>query len=115
MSHSYDIYVFSILQSLGVERNLIFSEYKFLSERRFRFDYAIPRYQLGIEIDGGVFCGGRHTRGLGFIKDQEKTNLACCEGWYVLRFIPKDLNSGNFLEIVEKFIKNYKEKKNEVF
>ena len=39
-------------------------EHKFMDGRRFRFDFAWADKMLGVEIEGGVFSGGRHTRGV---------------------------------------------------
>jgi very-short-patch-repair endonuclease len=66
-------------------------EYRFDTVRRFRFDYAWPLRMVAAEIDGGVWTGGRHTRGKGFIEDQRKTNLAAKLGWFVLRYTPDRL------------------------
>lgn len=66
-------------------------EFRFDAVRRFRFDYAFPLHRVAVEIDGGVWSGGRHTRGEGFIRDQQKTNLAAKLGWYVLRYTPDRL------------------------
>ncbi len=64
------------------------SEFKFHPDRRWRADFAIPSEKLLIEIDGGVWSGGRHTRGAGFIGDCEKLNAAAVLGYRVLRYQP---------------------------
>jgi len=61
-------------------------EYKFHPKRRWRFDFAFPLIKIAVEIEGGVWSGGRHTRGAGFIKDMEKYNAAVLLGWRVLRY-----------------------------
>ena len=61
-------------------------EYRFHPTRRWRFDYADPETKVAVEIDGGAFIGGRHTRGIGFVKDQEKLNTATSMGWRVFRY-----------------------------
>jgi len=65
-------------------------EYKFLHDRRFRFDIAIPSLKIAIEFEGGVFSGGRHTRGKGYISDCKKYNLATMHGWKLLRYTTAD-------------------------
>ena len=57
-------------------------------QRRWRFDYAIPAKKIAIEIEGGVWTRGRHTRGAGFMRDMEKYNMAVELGWVVLRYTP---------------------------
>lgn len=66
----------------GMER-----EYRFLPPRRWRFDFAWPRYMVAVEIEGLGRGGlGRHQRVDGFRKDLEKYNHAAFNGWLVLRF-----------------------------
>ena len=61
-------------------------EYRFHPTRRWSFDFADPETKVAVEIDGGAFIGGRHTRGSGFVKDQEKLNTATSMGWRVFRY-----------------------------
>jgi very-short-patch-repair endonuclease len=51
-----------------------------------KFDLAFPEERLAVEIEGGIFTGGRHVRGLGYHKDCIKYNLAAEQGWIVLRY-----------------------------
>jgi len=69
-------------------------EYRFHPVRRFRFDLAYPSTKLAIEIEGGIFTGGRHTRGAGYRRDMGKYNLATLMGWRVLRYTPQDVKDG---------------------
>ena len=75
-------------------------EHKFLDTRRFRFDFANPALKLAVEIDGGAWIGGRHTRGLGIESDHEKQNLAVLAGWRVLRFTPRAVNDRSALQFI---------------
>ena len=68
-------------------------EFKFHPQRRFRFDYAWPKQLIALEVDGGVWTRGRHTRGSGFMRDQEKTNLAALLGWRVFRCTPQTIHT----------------------
>jgi len=61
-------------------------EYQFAPPRRFRFDFAWPDQRVAVEIEGGEYVCGRHTRGRGFSVDCEKYNLAVMANWRVLRF-----------------------------
>jgi very-short-patch-repair endonuclease len=63
-------------------------EHRFLHGRRFRFDFAWPEHRVALEVEGGVWTGGRHTRGKGFLADMEKYNHAAALGWLVLRCVP---------------------------
>jgi hypothetical protein len=60
-------------------------EIGFVETRRWRFDFAHPETRTAIEIEGGTWSGGRHTRGAGFVRDAEKYNTAALCGWTVFR------------------------------
>ena len=88
-------------------------EVTFYPGRRFRFDYAhlaISRFKAAIELDGGVFVGGRHSRGMGQVKDAEKGRLAAYSGWNVIHFTTKCLTLENIKQAVEWFWKKIKER-----
>lgn len=68
-------------------------EYKFHPVRQWRNDYFLTNYNVAIEIEGGVFIGGRHTSGMGFSKDIEKYNAALTLGIVVYRIDNRDLKS----------------------
>lgn len=75
-------------------------EFKFLHDRKFRFDYVFLLSEslikgIAIEFEGGVWSAGRHIRPLGFIKDCEKYNLASLNGYIVLRFTSECLKDAN--------------------
>ena len=61
-------------------------EFRFLSGRRWAFDFAWPVQRLAVECEGGHWSHGRHTRGSGFEKDCAKYNHAALLGWRVGRF-----------------------------
>ena len=63
-------------------------EFWFHPVRKFRFDFAIPKQKLAIEIHGGAWSRGRHARPLGMIADAEKARIAIAHGWRVLPYIP---------------------------
>ncbi|MCE5224883.1 MAG: endonuclease domain-containing protein [Porphyromonadaceae bacterium] len=67
-------------------------EYMFHPKRKWRLDFAWPEFKLAVEIEGGVFTKGRHTRPKGFIGDIEKYNELTLYGWKLLRFIPSKID-----------------------
>lgn len=69
-----------------IPRNRDGKEYRVVPDRGWRFDYAYPDLRIGIEVHGGIWIRGGHTRGSGFIKDREKFNRAAIAGWLVLEF-----------------------------
>ena len=81
-------------------------ELQFHTSRKWRFDYAIAAYKIAIEVEGGVWTQGRHTRGSGFIGDMEKYNSATALGWKVLRVTPENLLKQNTLNLINQTINN---------
>jgi len=75
-------------------------EWKFDAKRRWRFDYAWPEKMVALEVEGGVWTEGRHTRGAGFVKDMEKYNRAAVLGWRLLRVTPDKLVSAGTFEMM---------------
>jgi len=75
----------------GIEEP-VYPEYKFLEDRRFRFDYAIPDKMIAIEYEGVMGGNSRHTNRFGYTKDTEKYNLAAINGWKVLRYTALNIN-----------------------
>jgi hypothetical protein len=66
-------------------------EHVFAAPRKWRFDYAWPSQRVALEVEGGVWTGGRHISATGFLKDIEKYNAAAVRGWRVVRCTPKTL------------------------
>ena len=80
---------FVMFNILGLPESV--REHKFHPKRRWRFDIAWPEYKIAVEIDGGVWTSGRHTRGSGYVKDMEKFNWAAKLGWRVFKFTPQQV------------------------
>ena len=73
------------------------AEFRFHPVRKWRFDFAFVEAKLAVEVDGGAFVQGRHTRGAGWLKDQEKLNTAVVMGWRVLHVTPQQVTDGTAL------------------
>lgn len=84
-------------------------EFRFAPPRRWRFDYAWPEMNLALEIEGGAWTGGRHTRGAGFVKDIDKYNAATIKGWRLLRSTPSALMTPRTLALVKLLLSSYRE------
>lgn len=87
-------------EARGIPRPV--EEYKFHPDRRWRFDAAWPDAKVALEVEGGVWTGGRHTSSAGFLKDIEKYNAAARLGWRVLRCTPKTLLTLDTVEAVKE-------------
>jgi hypothetical protein len=80
-------------------------EYHFHPLRKWRFDFAVftqSGIQVAIEVEGGAFSGGRHTRGAGFEGDCDKYNEAALADWLVLRVTPKMIKDGRALAWIKQ-------------
>lgn len=75
-------------------------EHEFHNERRWRFDLCWPDRKLALEVDGGVYTRGRHTRGNGYEEDCRKVNEAQLLGWLVLRVSTGMVASGEALTLL---------------
>ena len=84
-------------------------EVVFYPGRRFRFDYANHCAKAAIELDGGVFIRGRHSGGMGQVRDAEKGRLAAYSGWNVIHFTTKCLTWENVKQAVDWVIARLKE------
>lgn len=76
------------------------AEVRFDSSRRWRFDRAWINCKLAVEIEGGTWVKGRHSRGAGMRKDAEKYNAAILQGWRVLRFTGDMVRDGSAIAVV---------------
>ena len=81
------------------------TEHRFHPVRKWRFDFAWLDRSIAVEIEGGTWSGGRHTRGSGFELDCEKYNEAAAIGWTVFRFTGKMVKSGNAIQLLKEVMK----------
>lgn len=86
-------------------------EYKFHPVRKWRFDYAIPAIEMAIEVEGGVWTGGRHTSSRGFLGDMEKYNEAALSGWCLVRTTPDKLLTSETIELIKRRKESYEQRK----
>jgi very-short-patch-repair endonuclease len=77
-------------------------EVRFHPTRKWRFDFAWREQRLAVEVEGGTWAGGRHTRGEGFAEDCTKYNAATLAGWRVLRFTSEMVESGEAVQAIEQ-------------
>lgn len=81
-------------------------ELVFAPPRRWRFDFAWPDRMLAVEVEGGTFVQGRHSRGKGIEGDAEKYNAATLLGWRVLRFTTDMIHDGRAWATIERALKS---------
>lgn len=80
-------------------------ECKFHPIRKWRWDWADIKNKIAIEIQGGVWIGGRHTSGSGFVKDMEKYNAGVILGWRLLAYTPQQFKEGLPIADLEQIYK----------
>lgn len=80
-------------------------EYRFHPTRKWRFDAAIPERMIAVELEGGVWTNGRHSRGAGMIGDMEKYNEAAKLGWFVFRFDGGAVKRGEAVQFLAGVLK----------
>jgi len=80
----------------------VVKEYAFHPTRKWRFDYCIPEAMIAIEVEGGAYTQGRHTRGKGFIADMDKYNEAAILGWCLIRVTPDKLMTSKTIDMIKK-------------
>jgi very-short-patch-repair endonuclease len=61
--------------------------------RQFRADFGWPEHRVLVEVEGGIWSGGRHVRGQGYRQDCEKYRRAAIAGWCLLRYVTEDVVS----------------------
>ncbi len=68
-------------------------EYRFHPDRQWRIDFYFEANgrKVALEVEGGVFTSGRHTRGTGFLGDMEKYNAMAMQQIFLVRCTPGDL------------------------
>lgn len=96
-------------------------EYQFHPERRWRFDFSWEKRdvfgwdeaqevevrttihtKLALEVQGGIWSQGRHTRGAALLKEWEKLNQAAVLGWRILYCQPDDLCTEQTIALIKR-------------
>jgi very-short-patch-repair endonuclease len=78
------------------------AEFPFHPERKWRWDWCWPDRLLAVEVDGGLWIRGRHSRGKGQEGDMEKRAEGTLLGWKVLVFSTDQVASGYALECIRR-------------
>ncbi|ENX29001.1 hypothetical protein F891_00918 [Acinetobacter sp. CIP 101966] len=79
-------------------------EFKFHPDRKWKADFHLVDKKILVEVEGGIWSGGRHTRGKGYIGDMEKYNAATMMGFQVIRFSTDQVKSGHAIQQIEKMV-----------
>ena len=95
----------ALIQQLKTLKIEFEQEFQFHTTRKWRADFHIKNTKLLIEVEGGIWSGGRHTRGKGYLGDMEKYNAATMMGFQVLRFSTDQVTSGFAINQIEGLVK----------
>ena len=88
-------------------------EWAFHPTRKWRFDYAWPLHKVALEIEGGIWTEGRHTRGAGAMGDLEKYSEAAILGWRIVYCVPDDMLTFGMDRVQRALIGGYDGKETE--
>lgn len=80
-------------------------EFRFHPLRKWRSDLAWPVQRVLVEVEGGSFVSGRHSRGLGMRKDAEKYNEALLLGFKVYRVTVDMIRDGSGVAVVQRALR----------
>ena len=81
-------------------------EFKFHAVRKWRADFRLIKYPVLIEVEGGVFVNGGHSRGKAYTNNCEKYSAMAIDGWFVIRATTDQVKSGECVKWIEEIIKN---------
>lgn len=70
--------------------------------KNWRFDFAWPRHMFAVEVEGGGWTNGRHTRPTGFREDMEKYHHAHLLGWRIYRCDARLVETGDAAQLILK-------------
>ena len=73
--------------------------------RKLAFDFGFPDWRLLVEVQGGIWTSGKHGRGSGIIKDQDKLNLAVLNQFFTLQFSVNQIEDGSALMVIRQALK----------
>lgn len=77
-------------------------EFRFARPRLYRFDFAWPALGLALELEGGIWIQGGHTRGAAYADDCDKYNLATLNGWRVLRVTDRQIRDRSAFDLLQR-------------
>jgi hypothetical protein len=85
-------------------------EHRFCKDRKWRADYFVPVSPNGcviwllIELEGGLYVRGRHSRGAGMEEDILKYDTAIMLGYRLLRFSTGQVLNGTARQFLKLWL-----------
>lgn len=97
-----ELLMFQQIKTSGLEEGCE-RDYRFaMPERKWALDFAWPARRIALEVEGGTWVEGRHSRAQGFERDAEKYCEAAIAGWRVLRVTNHMVEDGRALGYLER-------------
>jgi len=88
---------------LAVKGPKLEAEFKFCESRRWKSDFCHVASKTLIELEGGLYINGGHSRGAAYEKNLEKYNEAQFLGYHLFRLGPNMITVKN-LERIRDFL-----------
>ena len=79
------------------------TQVEFAKPRRFKADFIVNN-SLVVEVQGGTFSNGRHTRGQGYQNDCTKMAIALQLGLKVLFLTTKSVQNGSGISYIKNIL-----------
>jgi len=73
---------------------------------RHECDFCWTSQKLIVEVEGGIWVGGRHVHPTGFLRDIAKYNRLTIDGYRLLRVTPDMILNGEALTLVREALGN---------
>ena len=73
---------------------------KAIPGRNFKFDFACEKLRILVELQGGNYQHGAHSRPMGLKRDYQKANLAQRHGWTIYQFDSDSVRDGEAIMFV---------------
>ena len=99
MKHDYTVAVRMACKALQIPEPV--AEYVFAPPRKFRADFSWVEEKIILEVEGGTWIQGRHSRGEA---DHEKYNLAASLGYRVFRTTPKKVAHLDIYHLIKELL-----------
>lgn len=89
-------------------------EVRMVSGRNWRVDFLLRQHNLVVEVEGGIWRQGRHSRGSGMESDMQKYNALVICGFSVLRYSTEMVERGDAIRDILSFVSGARAHLNEV-
>lgn len=85
-----------------VKAPLFERQFRITPERKFKADFYFPVGRVVVEVEGGGYINGRHSRGAGMESDAEKSALIAQMPARLIRVTPSQVKKGLALDWILK-------------